>query len=65
MIREGEVVGIGLIETLSAWDIDVAFVPINGRDYFRTERGIIGNTNPPRKTLVTTPVSRATAPGSC
>ncbi|HWS79806.1 MAG TPA: MBL fold metallo-hydrolase [Rubrobacter sp.] len=35
----------GLIETLSAWDIDVAFVPINGRDYFRTQRGIIGNTD--------------------
>jgi L-ascorbate 6-phosphate lactonase len=31
--------------TLSAWDIDVAFVPINGRDYFRTERGIIENTD--------------------
>jgi L-ascorbate 6-phosphate lactonase len=35
----------GLIETLSTWDIDVAFVPINGRDYFRTGRGIIGNTD--------------------
>lgn len=35
----------GLIETLSAWKIDVAFVPINGRDYFRTARGIIGNTD--------------------
>jgi L-ascorbate 6-phosphate lactonase len=35
----------GLIETLSAWPIDVAFVPINGRDYFRTGRGIIGNTD--------------------
>ncbi|HSK82940.1 MAG TPA: MBL fold metallo-hydrolase [Rubrobacter sp.] len=35
----------GLIETLSAWDIDVAFVPINGRDYFRTRRGIVGNTD--------------------
>ncbi len=35
----------GLIETLSAWVIDVAFVPINGRDYFRTSRGIIGNTD--------------------
>jgi L-ascorbate 6-phosphate lactonase len=35
----------GLIETLSAWDLDVAFVPINGRDYFRTERGLIGNTD--------------------
>lgn len=35
----------GLIETLSAWNIDVAFVPINGRDYFRTRRNIIGNTD--------------------
>jgi L-ascorbate metabolism protein UlaG (beta-lactamase superfamily) len=35
----------GLIETLSAWDIELAFVPINGRDYFRTGRGIIGNTD--------------------
>jgi L-ascorbate 6-phosphate lactonase len=35
----------GLIETLSAWEIDIAFVPINGRDYFRTARGIIGNTD--------------------
>jgi len=35
----------GLIETLSAWPIDVALVPINGRDYFRTARGIIGNTD--------------------
>ena len=35
----------GMIETLSAWHIDIAFVPINGRDYFRTSRGIIGNTD--------------------
>jgi L-ascorbate 6-phosphate lactonase len=35
----------GLIETLSAWDIDLAFVPINGRDFFRTSRNIIGNTD--------------------
>ena len=35
----------GLIETLSAWQIDVAFVPINGRDFFRTSRGLIGNTD--------------------
>ncbi len=35
----------GLIETLSAWQIDVALVPINGRDFFRTARGIIGNTD--------------------
>ncbi|QIN81488.1 MBL fold metallo-hydrolase [Rubrobacter tropicus] len=35
----------GLIERLSGWEIDVAFVPINGRDYFRTARGIAGNTD--------------------
>ncbi len=35
----------GLIETLSGWRIDVAFVPINGRDYFRTRNGIVGNTD--------------------
>ena len=35
----------GMIETLSAWDIDLAFIPINGRDYFRTKRNIIGNTD--------------------
>jgi L-ascorbate metabolism protein UlaG (beta-lactamase superfamily) len=33
----------GLIETLGSWRIDVAFVPINGRDYFRTRDGIVGN----------------------
>jgi L-ascorbate 6-phosphate lactonase len=35
----------GLIERLSAWKIDVAFIPINGRDYFRTARNIVGNTD--------------------
>lgn len=35
----------GLIETLSAWKIDVAFIPINGRDYFRARAGIVGNTD--------------------
>ncbi|CAA9422350.1 MAG: hypothetical protein AVDCRST_MAG22-2668 [uncultured Rubrobacteraceae bacterium] len=35
----------GLIERLSAWKIDVAFVPINGRDFFRTAQNIIGNTD--------------------
>ena len=35
----------GLIEALSAWNLDVAFVPINGRDYFRTRDGIVGNTD--------------------
>jgi L-ascorbate 6-phosphate lactonase len=35
----------GLIDSLSRWEIDVAFIPINGRDWFRTERNIIGNTD--------------------
>jgi L-ascorbate 6-phosphate lactonase len=35
----------GMVDTLSAWDIDLAFVPINGRDFFRTRRNIIGNTD--------------------
>jgi L-ascorbate 6-phosphate lactonase len=35
----------GLIDTLSAWEIDVAFVPINGRDFFRTSRNLVGNTD--------------------
>ena len=35
----------GLIESLSGRRIDVAFVPINGRDYFRTRDGIAGNTD--------------------
>lgn len=30
----------GLVETLSAWDIDVAMLPINGRD---PKRGVAGN----------------------
>jgi L-ascorbate 6-phosphate lactonase len=34
-----------LIETLGRWEIDVAFVPINGRDFFRTREGIVGNTD--------------------
>jgi L-ascorbate 6-phosphate lactonase len=39
------VVHDGLFEALSGRRIDVAFVPINGRDYFRTRQGIIGNTD--------------------
>jgi L-ascorbate metabolism protein UlaG (beta-lactamase superfamily) len=35
----------GLIEMLSRWRVDVAFVPINGRDYFRTRSGIVGNAD--------------------
>jgi hypothetical protein len=35
----------GLIDLLSRWRIDVAFLPINGRDYFRAARGIVGNTD--------------------
>ncbi|HWV24471.1 MAG TPA: MBL fold metallo-hydrolase, partial [Thermomicrobiales bacterium] len=33
----------GLIETLSPLDVDLAFLPINGRDFFRTRSGTIGN----------------------
>lgn len=39
------VVWDGLIGTLARWRIDVAFLPINGRDYFRTRQGIVGNMN--------------------
>ena len=35
----------GLMETLGRWEIDVAFVPINGRDFFRTREGLAGNTD--------------------
>lgn len=34
-----------LLDALSGWDIDVMFVPINGRDWFRTAKGLVGNTN--------------------
>lgn len=33
----------GLIETLTDFKIDLAFLPINGQDYFRTRAGTIGN----------------------
>jgi L-ascorbate 6-phosphate lactonase len=33
----------GLVETLQPLAIDLAFLPINGRDYFRTSAGTIGN----------------------
>ncbi|MGM7719976.1 MBL fold metallo-hydrolase [Metabacillus sp. Hm71] len=32
-----------LVEKVKAFNPDVAFLPINGGDYFRTSRGIIGN----------------------
>jgi L-ascorbate 6-phosphate lactonase len=35
----------GLIETVRSHDIDLALLPINGRDYFRNERNIVGNMN--------------------
>lgn len=35
----------GMLETLGRWRIDVMFVPINGRDYFRTAQDIVGNTD--------------------
>ncbi|MHB1294050.1 MAG: MBL fold metallo-hydrolase [Anaerolineae bacterium] len=33
----------GLVSTLGAWRLDVAFLPINGRDAARLGRGCIGN----------------------
>jgi L-ascorbate 6-phosphate lactonase len=33
----------GLVETLQPLAIDLAFLPINGRDFFRTRAGTIGN----------------------
>lgn len=35
----------GLIESLKPYNIDIAFLPINGRDYFRNKDDIIGNFN--------------------
>lgn len=35
----------GLIERLAPLAIDLAFLPINGRDFFRTRAGTIGNTD--------------------
>lgn len=35
----------GLLEALAPFRIDLAFLPINGRDFFRTRRGTIGNMN--------------------
>jgi L-ascorbate metabolism protein UlaG (beta-lactamase superfamily) len=35
----------GLPEMLVAEAIDLGMLPINGRDYFRTSRGIVGNMN--------------------
>jgi L-ascorbate 6-phosphate lactonase len=33
----------GIVETLAPFGIDLAFLPINGRDFFRTKAGTIGN----------------------
>jgi L-ascorbate 6-phosphate lactonase len=33
----------GLVERLKAMNIDIALLPINGRDYFRLKRGFAGN----------------------
>ncbi len=35
----------GLIETVKPFAVDIAFLPINGRDYFRNRDDIIGNFN--------------------
>lgn len=34
-----------LLDSLSRWNIDVMLVPINGRDWFRSAKGVVGNTN--------------------
>jgi L-ascorbate metabolism protein UlaG (beta-lactamase superfamily) len=33
----------GLLQTLRQWSLDVAFLPINGRDAVRYQSGCIGN----------------------
>src|SRR2546421_10599523 len=33
----------GLVERLRELEIDIAFLPINGRNYFREQRDIVGN----------------------
>ena len=33
----------GLVESLRDFAIDLAFIPINGRDFFRTSAGVLGN----------------------
>jgi L-ascorbate metabolism protein UlaG (beta-lactamase superfamily) len=35
----------GMVERLAPLAIDLALLPINGRDWFREQRGIIGNTD--------------------
>ncbi|MGH2353927.1 MAG: MBL fold metallo-hydrolase [Chloroflexota bacterium] len=35
----------GMVDRLMPLQIDLALVPINGRDWFREQRGIIGNTD--------------------
>src|SRR5688500_5714980 len=35
----------GMVERLEGLDIDIALIPINGRDWFREQRNIIGNTD--------------------
>jgi len=42
----------GLIEALEKYDINIAFLPINGRDYFRNNNDIIGNFNPEEAVLL-------------
>lgn len=35
----------GMVERLAPLEVDLALLPINGRDWFREQRGIIGNTD--------------------
>ncbi len=36
----------GMVETLRALQVNVALLPINGRDYFREAQNLVGNMNP-------------------
>jgi len=36
----------GMVETLRALQVNVALLPINGRDYFREAQDLVGNMNP-------------------
>jgi len=45
LVYESEGETPGLLETLSHWRLDAAFLPINGRDDARTQAGLVGNMN--------------------
>jgi L-ascorbate metabolism protein UlaG (beta-lactamase superfamily) len=35
----------GMMKYLERWEIDLAYLPINGRDWFREQQGLVGNLN--------------------